>query len=83
MRGILQEYLSFLPPLRAGVVEPVDLGALSDEVLVLLGPSAQRNGVALRRRGRRAPGGGPAPSEGGAGINLVANAVQATPRGGS
>jgi signal transduction histidine kinase len=81
MRGILQEYLSFSRPFEQVSREPVDLGALSDEVLVLLGPSAQRNGVALRRRGDARLEADPRRLKE-ALINLVANAVQATPRGG-
>jgi len=81
MRGILQEYLSFSRPFEQVSWEPVDLGALSDEVLVLLGPSAERNGVALRRRGDARLEADPRRLKE-ALINLVANAVQATPRGG-
>src|SRR5207302_760330 len=51
MRGILQEYLSFSRPFERVSSEPVELAALSDEVLQLLGPSADRIGVNLRRRG--------------------------------
>src|SRR5438309_9658060 len=51
MRGILQEYLSFSRPFERVSSEPVELAALSDEVLQLLGPSADRVGVTLRRRG--------------------------------
>jgi signal transduction histidine kinase len=81
MRGILQEYLSFSRPFEQVSWEPVDLGALSDEVLVLLGPSAERNGVALRRRGDARLEVDPRRLKE-ALINLVANALQATPRGG-
>ena len=81
MRGILQEYLSFSRPFEQVSWEPVDLGALSDEVLVLLGPSAEKSGVALRRRGDARLEADPRRLKE-ALINLVANAVQATPRGG-
>jgi len=82
MRSILQEYLSFSRPFEQVSCEPVDLGALSDEVLQLLGPNAERSGVALRRRGDARLEADPRRLKE-ALINLVANAVQATPRGGS
>ena len=82
MRGILQEYLSFSRPFEQVSWEPVDLGALSEEVLVLLGPSADKRGVALRRRGAARLDADPRRLKE-ALINLIANAVQATPRGGT
>jgi len=82
MRSILQEYLSFSRPFEQVSCEPVDLGALSDEVLQLFGPNAERSGVALRRRGDARLEADPRRLKE-ALINLVANAVQATPRGGS
>jgi len=82
MRGILQEYLSFSRPFERVSSEPIELGALSDEVLQLLGPSADRIGVTLRRRGDARVDADPRRLKE-ALINLVANAVQATPRGGS
>jgi signal transduction histidine kinase len=82
MRSILQEYLSFSRPFEQMSCEAVDLGGLSDEVLQLLGPNAQRSGVALRRRGGARLEADPRRLKE-ALINLVANAVQATPRGGS
>jgi signal transduction histidine kinase len=82
MRGILQEYLSFSRPFEQVSIERVDLGALSDEVLLLLGPHAEKSGIALRRRGDALLDADPRRLKE-ALINLVANAVQATPRGGS
>jgi signal transduction histidine kinase len=81
MRGILHEYLSFSRPFEKVSNEPVDLGALSDEVLLLLGPNAAKFGVTLRRRGDALLDADPRRLKE-ALINLVVNAVQATPRGG-
>jgi signal transduction histidine kinase len=82
MTGILQEYLSCSRPFERMCSEPVELGALSDEVLQLLGANAERSGVTLRRRGDARLEADPRRLKE-ALINLVVNAVQATPRGGS
>jgi signal transduction histidine kinase len=82
MNGILKEYLSFSRPLEKLRREPLDLGALADEVMLILGPQAAHAGVALRRRGdARVEIDGRRMKE--ALFNLVANALEATPRGGS
>lgn len=82
MSGILKEYLSFSRPLEKLRFEPLDLGALADEVMLILGPQAAHAGVALRRRGQaRAEVDARRLKE--ALFNLVANALEATPRGGS
>src|SRR2546428_13689745 len=78
MRGILQEYLSFSRPFEQVSWEPVDLGALSDEVLVLLVPSAEKSGVALRRRGDARLGADPPRLKEGL-TNMAAEAAQTTP----
>jgi len=82
MTGILQEYISFSRPFERMCSEPVELGALSDEVLQLLGANAERSGVTLRRRGDAHLEADPRRLKE-ALINLVVNAVQATPHGGS
>jgi signal transduction histidine kinase len=82
MNCILKEYLSFARPFEKLRSEPVELGALADEVLQLLGPGAASSGVALRREGDARLEGDPRRLKE-ALFNLVANAVEATPRGGS
>jgi signal transduction histidine kinase len=82
MNRILKEYLCFARPFEKLCSEPVELGALADEVLQLLGPGAASSGVALRREGRARLEADPRRLKE-ALINLVANALEATPRGGS
>ncbi len=82
MDGILKEYLSFSRPLDKLRREPLALGALADEVVLILAPQAAHAGVALRRQGEaRLEGDARRLKE--ALFNLVANALEATPRGGS
>jgi len=82
MDTILREYLSFSRPFGKLQPEPASLGALADEVLLLLGTQAAGAGVSLRRQGeahlevdarclREAL------------FNLVANGLAATPPGGT
>jgi signal transduction histidine kinase len=81
MNGILKEYLSFSRPLDRVRRKPVDLASLADEVLQLLGPQASGAGVALSRRGAaRVEADARRIKE--ALFNLVANSLEATPRGG-
>jgi signal transduction histidine kinase len=82
MNCILKEYLSFTRPFEKLRSEPVDLGALVDEVLQLLGPGAATSGVSLRREGEARVEVDPRRLRE-ALVNLVANALEATPRGGS
>jgi signal transduction histidine kinase len=82
MNCILKEYLSFTRPFEKLRSEPVDLGALVDEVLQLLGPGAATSGVSLRREGEACVEVDPRRLRE-ALVNLVANALEATPRGGS
>jgi signal transduction histidine kinase len=82
MNCILKEYLTFTRPFEKLRSEPVELGALADEVVQLLGPNAASSGVALRRQGEARIEADPRRFKE-ALINLVANAVEATPRGGS
>lgn len=82
MNCILKEYLSFSRPLDKLRREPLALGALGDEVIALLEPQAASAGVALRRRGDARVEADPRRLKE-ALFNLVANALEATPRGGS
>ncbi len=81
MNGILQGYLSFSRPLDRLRREKLSLGALSDEVLDLLGAQASSAGVALRRFGDAEVEADPRKLRE-ALFNLVANAIEATDRGG-
>ncbi len=82
MNAILKEYLSFGRPFGKLQRERVELGALAEELLQLLAPDAASSGVALRRRGEARVDADPRRLKE-ALINLVGNAVQATPRGGT
>ena len=82
MSGILQEYLSFSRPIEKLRCEPLSLGALADEVVDLLGAQAGTAGVSLRRAGDARLQADPRRLRE-ALFNLVANALDATPRGGS
>lgn len=83
MEAILRDYLSFSRPLEDLRTRPVDLAVLVDDVLAVLEARAEVAGVTLARRG------GPVVAVGDprrlkeALLNLVANALEATPRGGS
>jgi signal transduction histidine kinase len=82
MNCILKEYLSFSRPLEKLRRERLALSALVDEVILLLGPQASGAGVELRRQGdARIDADQRRLRE--ALFNLVANALEATPRGGS
>ncbi len=82
MSGILQEYLSFSRPLDKLRREPLLLGVLADEVVDLLSAQAGAAGVSLRRAGEAGLDADPRRLRE-ALFNLVANALEATPRGGS
>jgi len=83
METILNEYLSFSRPLEDLSPESLDLNALSRDVLNVLAGRADQAGVTLAMEG------GPTPVQGDprrlkeALINLVQNAIEATPSGGS
>jgi signal transduction histidine kinase len=83
METILNEYLSFSRPLEDLKPEGVDLNALTRDVLNVLAGRADQAGVTLAMEG------GPTPVQGDprrlkeALINIVANAIEATPHGGS
>ena len=81
MNCILQEYLSFSRPLDKLRRQRFSLGALADEVLGILGAQASSAGVALRRAGEAQVEADPRRMRE-ALFNLVANALDATARGG-
>jgi signal transduction histidine kinase len=83
MEAILRDYLSFSRPLDDLRPEPVEVGAIADDVLAVLEARAESAGVTLIRSG------GPAEATCDprrlkeALLNLIANALEATPRRGS
>jgi signal transduction histidine kinase len=81
MQGTLQDYLSFSRPLRPLAPEPLDLGAIAGDVLAAVSARAEAAGVALGLSGKAVVDADPRRVEE-ALLNLVANAVEATPRGG-
>jgi signal transduction histidine kinase len=82
METILNEYLSFSRPLEDLKPETVDFAALSRDVMNVLAGRADQAGVTLSLEGgaTRAQGDPRRLKE--ALINLVANAIEATPNGG-
>jgi signal transduction histidine kinase len=80
MEGILRDYLSFSRPLEDLKPQPVELGALADDVCSVLEARAEVAGISLQRTG------GPARVDGDprrlkeALLNFVSNALEATPR---
>jgi signal transduction histidine kinase len=83
METILREYLSFSRPLEDLRPEALDLAALSRDVMDVLAGRADQAGVTLSLEGgtTRAEGDPRRLKE--ALINLVANAIEATPNGGA
>lgn len=83
MENILVQYLTFSRPLEDLVIGPVDLGTLVADVVEVMSGRAENGGVRLSSRGGRVvvPGDPRRLKE--ALINLVSNAIEATPPGGS
>lgn len=81
MQSILQGYLSFSRPLEQLRPEPVALGSLADEVSAILEARAESGQVALSREGDAEVTADPRRLKE-ALINVVANAIEATPPGG-
>jgi len=82
MRDILDEYLSFSRPLDKIRAEPLSLGSLTDEVLAVMAGRAEEAGILLGRTGDADAVADPRRLKE-ALLNLVANAIEATPSGGS
>jgi signal transduction histidine kinase len=82
METILAEYLSFSRPLEDLKPETLDLAALARDVLDVLAGRADQAGVALELEGGAAPVQGDPRRLKEALINLVSNAIEATPTGG-
>jgi signal transduction histidine kinase len=80
---VVQGFLKFTRP-EDLKLQPVNLAALFDEVLKIVGPEAQRSGVTVSFTGREAPdvNGDPAMLRQ-AFLNLALNACQAMPNGGT
>jgi signal transduction histidine kinase len=83
METILNEYLSFSRPLEDLRPESFDLTALARDVLDVLAGRADQGGVVLALDGPATPVQGDPRRLKEALINLVANAIEATPTGGS
>jgi signal transduction histidine kinase len=82
METILNEYLSFSRPLEDLKPETLDLSALGKDVLDVLAGRADQAGVALEIEGHATPVKGDPRRLKEALINLVSNAIEATPHGG-
>jgi signal transduction histidine kinase len=80
MEGILRDYLSFSRPLEDLKRQPVELGALADDVCSVLEARAEVAGVSLQRTGGAARVVGDPRRLKEALLNLVSNALEATPR---
>jgi signal transduction histidine kinase len=82
MEAILRDYLSFARPLEDICVRPMDLGTVADNVAALLEGRAAAAGIHLERKGGAVPVPGDSRRLEEALLNLAANALEATPRGG-
>lgn len=83
MELILRDYLSFSRPLEDLRPEPVDLGALADDVLAVLEARAESGRVRVERGGAGASVIADPRRLKEALLNVVANAIEATGEGGS
>lgn len=82
METILREYLSFSRPLEDLKPEAIDLPALAQDVVNVLAGRADGAGITLTVEGRELRAQGDPRRLKEALINLVANAIEATPTGG-
>ncbi|HEY1557194.1 MAG TPA: HAMP domain-containing sensor histidine kinase [Kofleriaceae bacterium] len=82
METILHEYLSFSRPLEDLKPQPIDLAALARDVRDVLAGRADQAGVQIAVEGMATPARGDARRLKEALINLVSNAIEATPNGG-
>jgi two-component system, NtrC family, sensor histidine kinase HydH len=82
MEEILADYLSFARPLEELKTGEIDLSEVSSDVLAVLEARAQSAGVRLSTTGNAQAYGDPRRIKE-AMLNLVANALEATPEGGS
>ena len=82
METILHEYLSFARPLEDLHPEAIDLAALARDVRDVLAGRADQAGVQLAIEGSATPAKGDPRRLKEALINLVSNAIEATPSGG-
>jgi signal transduction histidine kinase len=83
METILAEYLSFSRPLEDVLIEAVDLAAIGKDVVDVLAGRAAQSGVELSCSPTPLPFHGDGRRLREALINLVANALEATPSGGT
>lgn len=81
MQQVLQDYLSFSRPLERLEPQELRLGAVVEDVLALLAGRAAEAGVALRTRGEALVRADPLRLRE-ALLNLLVNALEASPRGG-
>lgn len=82
MESILREYLDFSRPLEELEPQAVDLGKLAAEVVAVLEARSHSGGVTTRATGAATVQGDPRRLKE-AMLNLVANALEATPPGGA
>jgi signal transduction histidine kinase len=82
METILHEYLTFARPLEDLKLELIDLAVLARDVVEVLAGRADQAGVQLATEGGATPVKGDPRRLKEALINLVANAIEATPEGG-
>jgi len=83
MEAILRDYLSFSRPLDDLSRAEIDVAALVEEVTTVLAGRADAAGIKLGHRGRTARIHADARQLREALLNLVSNALEATPRGGT
>ena len=83
MEAILADYLSFSRPLEDLRAQPIDLAAVVADAAAVVAGRLDHGGLTLRIDGKRAPIEGDPRRLKEALLNLLANAIEATPAGGS